>query len=351
MSKTGIMKFLLLIAMTAVFGFSSVDAQKAIFLHHSTGAGVWSGGNGSSVPDLLDAYNTENGTAYEIVERSFPTGSYPWDNYPYDYWNIWINGNCSETELSTQCLENICNEYDLVIFKHCFPGAAIQADNGEPDVTSDTKTTGNYKAQYRALRTLMDGFSETKFMVWTLVPLHRLATNADEASRAKAFVDWVNKDWLNEAGKSHPNIFIFDFFAHVAEQSTEPENGQTYCLKYDYEGSHTGSDSHPNDLANAVMAPVFIQAVTDVFEQGNTGTGKAETTAFLYPNPVKDELMISMEKPVKKIILTDLTGRNVLTIPAPRDHIVIDMSGLITGIYFVSFLSDEGIVTEKVIRQ
>jgi hypothetical protein len=109
----------------------------------------------------------------------------------------------------------------------------------------------------------MDSYSSTKFMVWTLAPLHRLATDADQASRAKQFVDWVKYEWLTEDGNEHPNILIFDFFSLVAELNPSPANGQQYCLKYDYEDSHTGSDSHPNTIANDYVGPIFAQAVID----------------------------------------------------------------------------------------
>jgi uncharacterized protein YjdB len=96
------------------------------------------------------------------------------------------------------------------------------------------------------------------------VPLHRLATTTEQAARAFEFVQWVKEQWLTEDGKQHPNIFIFDFFSLAAEMSLNPVNGKQYCLKYDYEYSHTSSDSHPNTLANATIGPLFAQAAVKV---------------------------------------------------------------------------------------
>jgi len=107
----------------------------------------------------------------------------------------------------------------------------------------------------------MDGIPDKKFMVWTLVPRHRLATYASTASRANEFVNWVKTEWLTEDGKPHPNIYIFDFFSLAAELNKNPSNGVQYCLKYDYEYSHSSSDSHPNVLANQTIGPLFAQAV------------------------------------------------------------------------------------------
>ena len=112
----------------------------------------------------------------------------------------------------------------------------------------------------------MDLYPDTKFIVWTLVPLHRNATSPEQASRANEFVNWVKNSWLKEDGSSHPNVYIFDFFGNAAEMSANPENGVQYCLKYAYEGDHNGSDSHPNKLANETIGPVFSQYIIDAIE-------------------------------------------------------------------------------------
>jgi len=87
-----------------------------------------------------------------------------------------------------ECLYNLADDYDVVIFKHCFPGSAILPDAGSPDVTSSRKNLENYKVQYRALRDEMGSYPDTTFIIWTLAPLHRLATNADQAAGAGKFV-------------------------------------------------------------------------------------------------------------------------------------------------------------------
>jgi len=299
-----------LLFVAGLFFFASSFSQNAIFLHHSTGEGVWNGGNGSSVPELLSAYNSTNGTTYEITERAYPSGAYPWENYPYDYWNLWLNEACINGDPLTDCLGHITDDYGLVIFKHCYPGAGILEDQGDPDVSSKVKTLGNYKEQYRALRTLMDGYIGNKFMVWTLAPLHRLATTPEQAARAKEFVDWVKYDWLTEDGNPHPNIYIFDFFGYVAEQSLTPDNGQTYCLKYEYEGSHEGSDSHPNTLANTVMAPVFFQAIISALQSEHSQVEENPMKDYFYPNPVRDQpVYFSFPEEVSQLAVYSMSGK------------------------------------------
>lgn len=245
-------------------GYSvAADTDEVIFLHHSTGSGVYYQGE---VSNWISDYNTDNGTAYRITARPYPNEPYDWENYPYDYWNLWVNGACDSGQSGIACLDTLMNTYNVIIYKHCFPGAAVQPDTGSPDIRSSRKSLENYKLQYRALRSMMAGYPDTKFIVWTLAPLHRDATNPDEALRAKAFVDWVRDDFLRENGEVPSNIFVFDFWGIVAESDESPENGAVNCLKYDYEKSHSDSDSHPNEAANRVAGPLLAKFIVDVIE-------------------------------------------------------------------------------------
>lgn len=233
--------------------------QKAIFLHHSTGWAVYSEGRAA---ERFDSINKAQATSYVLDERSFPDSPYPWDNYPYDYWNLWINNACGNSNPGIACMDNLCAAYDVIIFKHCYPGSAITDDPANPSAGSPVKSIANYKLQYRALRDLMDSYPENKFIVWTLAPLHRLATNTQAASKARQFVEWVKNDWLSEDGKNHPNIYIFDFWGYMAESDPSPALGKVNCLKYEFEFRHENTDdSHPNTSANEYAGPLFAEFI------------------------------------------------------------------------------------------
>lgn len=249
---------LILISLYIVSGVAFSQNNKALFLVHSTGNNLYTEGK---VSDWVKNYNSTNGTNFQITTRDYPNTPWPWENYPYDYWKLWVDNSCNNTNPDIECLASMANNYGLVIFKHCFPGSDIEPDTGTPDIKSDRKSLENYKLQYRALRNLMDGMPDKKFMVWTLVPLHRLATTPEKALRANEFVNWVKNKWLTEDGKTHLNIFIFDFYSLAAELKENPTSGMQYCLKYDYEGSHTSDDSHVNTLGNEIIGPLFSQAV------------------------------------------------------------------------------------------
>ncbi len=264
---------LLILFILLVFCCQSAIAssEKIIFLHHSTGEGVYYEGG---VPDWIANYNSEQGTSYQISERNYPGSPYAWQNYPYDYWNLWSNGACDAGNPNIECLDSLTQSYDVIIFKHCFPGSAIEEDSGNPDVSSATKTLENYKLQYRALRDMMDGYPDNLFIVWTLAPLHRKSTYAEEAARARQFVDWVRDEFLTEDGLSHANIALFDFWGIVAEEDPSPPNGETNCLKYAYEQSHISGDSHPNTAANEAAGPEFAGTIIDAIENyfGSAGS-------------------------------------------------------------------------------
>ncbi len=348
------MKKLLLILLCMFFMTISnleTQAQKVLFLHHSTGSNLYNQGN---VADYIDDYNNNHSTFYEIDEFSYPNTPYPWANYPYDYWNLWINQSCDNEIPNIMCLDEMASNYDVIIWKHCYPGAAIIADNGDPNVASPERTLANYKLQYNALLELMDQYPDTKFIVWTLAPLHRNATNPEQAARANEFVTWVKESWLEEDVFSHPNIYIFDFFGNAAEMETDPENGVQYCLKYDYEGDHSGSDSHPNTLANETIGPVFSQFIIDVIEDDMNATyveNRNQQPEFqIRQNTTSGIIKISGKiDAVKFIDIYNLSGQKKLSTKGPVHQINTD--NLPKGIYFVQISTQSERFNYKILLQ
>ena len=200
-------KIIILLIVVSLFSIESFS-QSVIFLHHSTGAGVYNEGD---VAEWFTNYNTNNSKNYQLVERAYPDSPYLWANYPYDYWNLWVNHVCNNEVTNIECLDNITKNYNIIIFKHCFPGADVDEDTGSPDISSDRKSLENYKLQYKAILAELDKYQNNKFIVWTLVPEHRLVSSDTMFSfRAHEFVKWVKNVWLKEDGKEHKNVYIFN---------------------------------------------------------------------------------------------------------------------------------------------
>ena len=258
--KQGI--FALLIVLLTGCASNNNSMKKVIFLHHSTGDAIWKGktnryvyrltGKGD-VQKYFAAYNRKNKTRYEITAVDFPKSSpYGWNNYPYDYYNIWVKNAGPYPFMEEPTLEILTKQYDVIIFKHCFPVSRIVADTAVPDINSDIKSIENYKLQYDALKMKMHEFPENKFIVWTPAANTMLKSKEDEALRTRDFYNWMVNEW-DEKGD---NIFIWDFYNYETE-------GGLYLTD---SNAHSPDNSHPGVEFSARIAPLFGQFIIDVIE-------------------------------------------------------------------------------------
>lgn len=222
---------------------------KILFLHQSTGRLIWESG----VVEWFDEYNRRNGTNYTIVEQVFPK-PFPYDggNYPYDYWKIWVENADEKPYKREPTLEMISKRFDMVILKHCFPVSNISEGKERGSLGDPTKTLGNYKIHYNALKEKMLEFPDTKFLVWTGAAQVKDATTEEKAKRAAEFSRWVKEEW-DERGD---NIFIWDF------RELETDGG----LYMKDEFAISSRDSHPNESFSKSIYPLFSQRIVDVIE-------------------------------------------------------------------------------------
>jgi len=238
------------------------EMKKIVFLHHSTGTSVWVGktnkylykltGKGD-VQKFFSDYNKRNKTDYNISELSFPKQTpYGWNNYPYDYYNIWVKNAGENPYMEEPTLEILTKEYEVIVFKHCFPVSRILEDTGTPDIDSDEKRLENYKLQYNALKEKMHKFPSTKFIVWTpaICPKNKMAEA--EAIRAQQFYNWIIEDW-DEKGD---NIFIWDFYKYETE-------GDLFLLD---KNASDPENCHPGKEFSGKVAPLFCKYIIDVIE-------------------------------------------------------------------------------------
>lgn len=205
------------------------------------------------VPAWFTNYNIANGTNYQITEQAFPKAKpYGWNNYPYDYYNIWVKNGENDYFKEEPTLKTLTPKYDLIVFKHCFPISDIKEDLGTGNIDSPEKRIENYKLQYQALKEKIHQFPETKFVLWTGAALVQNETTPEKAARSREFFNWVKNEWDEE----NDNIFIWDFF----ELETEGGN----YLKDEYAVSP--NDSHPNTAFSETAAPLFCQKIIDTIE-------------------------------------------------------------------------------------
>jgi hypothetical protein len=286
-AKIKIKSFIIPLSLLIIFSFThckeepvkmtaSENSYKIVFLHHSTGWNIWNGNTGAwnpfqediSVPIWFVNYNQQNGTDYYIEEKVFPKAEpYGWNNYPYDYYNIWVKNAGNKPYMGEPTLEMLTDDFDMIIFKHCFPVSAVEEDSGFPDPDSPLKKIENYKMQYDSLKVKMHNFPDTKFIVWTGAALTENNTTPDQAKRAKDFFSWVKNHWDQE----NDNIFIWDFY----ELQTE---GDLY-FKNKY--ARKKNNPHPNSNFSAKTAQLFSQRIVDVIE---TKGEKTELTGMFIQN-------------------------------------------------------------------
>jgi len=241
------------------------EMKKIIFLHHSTGHSVWVGNTNRYVYKLnqkgdvvkfLDNYNKKKKTDYVITELTFPKKTpYGWNNYPYDYYNIWVKNAGENYYMEEPTLEILTKEYEVIIFKHCFPVSRILEDTGTPNIDSDEKRIENYKLQYNALKQKMHEFANNKFIVWTPAICIKNQITEDEAKRTFQFYKWMIEEW-DEDGD---NIFVWDFYKYETEGRLFLADKNAYDL----------NNSHPAKEFSAKVAPLFGKYIIDVIETGS----------------------------------------------------------------------------------
>jgi hypothetical protein len=251
-----------------------------LYLHHSTGGVIWQGGkasiitraarkistklaeavgNKAKLPSLFEKYNEETNKNYIIKEMIFPKESpYGWHNYPYDYYDIWVKHAGNEPYMEEPTLEMLTKEYQVIIFKHCFPVSNIKADQDSADINSDYKSLANYKLQYAALMDKLYEFPDTKFILWTGAAQVKSAVSEDEAKRAKEFFTWVTNEW----DLPGDNIHIWDLYSLVTEGG----------LYFKEEYATSPSDSHPNGEFASKAVKLIFNRIVDVIENDGTHT-------------------------------------------------------------------------------
>lgn len=137
-------------------------------------------------------------------------------------------------------------QHEVIVFKSCFPASNIESD----------EELEQRKEWYLGMRDVMDAHPDKVFVVMSQPPLHPAATTPEAAARARAFADWLTSE---EYLAGHPNVFAFDFFDALAED--DPASPEANMLRAEYRPE--GEDSHPNELANATVGPVFAATVMD----------------------------------------------------------------------------------------
>jgi hypothetical protein len=235
-----------------------------IFMHHSTGANLIAQG---SVREGFTALG------YEFWDHGYngdglvdPAGSWlginwdmPDDNTDPDGWyNIF---NQPVTDPPSNTLSHML-QADVIIFKSCFPTSNIDSE----------EMLRRYQGYYLSIRDVMDQYPDKLFIPFTPPPLVPNETTPENAARARQWADYLVSD---EYLAGHPNIVVFNFFEQLADSDG--------FLRAEYRADEW--DSHPNEVANAAVGPVFVDFVDQAIRDFVPGEAGAAPSAPITTEP------------------------------------------------------------------
>ncbi len=326
--------------------------RRLFFLHHSTGRYLLEEGNARAVLEEININKSPSFTFwdhdYNYIGLSNNDGnllsysySIPNDNTdPDGLHELWTTNNSAR--------DSIMSRYDIIAFKSCYPASDIESE----------AMLEQYKVWYLDMRDFFDQHPEKIFIVMSQPPRHRMATNTDNADRARAFATWLGTD---EYLAGHHNISYFNFFDLLAQ----PDDGSSTrnMLRYEYEKSHYSSDSHPNTLANQNVAPLFINFMVDATSASTSAVRSipmAMTLKQNFPNPFNPstEVSFSLETDSHAVLdIFDISGKKILRMAdefftAGNHHFTWNGtneqgSPVSSGMYFYRLETLQGCLTRK----
>ncbi|WP_353083874.1 S8 family serine peptidase [Flavobacterium sp.] len=117
-------------------------------------------------------------------------------------------------------------------------------------------------------------------------------------------------------------------------------------------GLYTIQVSHKGILNSGSQVFSLIASSTEGLSL-NTRDYDFDNSIFVYPNPVKNILnfnLINMNE-IESIIITDVTGKQIINSAVSLSHKAIDVSNLESGVYFIKFISDYKTIIKKFIKE
>ena len=264
---------------------------KLIFIHHSCG-GNWLADETPDIPSggLGTALMNNN---YYVSATNYdwgPDGIGNRTNIPD--WPEWFTGPNSGTILAALYAETGQNlggfgawsrmatepggENEIIMFKSCFPNSDLYGNPDDPPRSSPNEqyTVENAKVIYNDLLTYFETRTDKMFIVITAPPLIESETTSDRAANARAFNNWMVRDWLDDY--PHNNVAVFDYFNVLTDPANHHRivNGQIEHVvgggsNFAY---YPAGDSHPNSTGHRKATEEFIPLLNYYYNQWQSGS-------------------------------------------------------------------------------
>jgi len=171
--------------------------------------------------------------------------------------------------------------------------------------------------------------------------------STDEVFISGSFADWVKPgsvDSLNMSTGFQINVYKLKMVLDSGE------------IQYKYFFVRNDSASWDNgEWQSEENRKVTITKDTTFFDFWGllpSGIFESKATAEykMYPNPVNDVLNIRDLNDVKKIVISDVSGKLVKSVIVESNRISVNISELNSGVYIVSFFTKTGIKTSKFVK-
>lgn len=236
---------------------------KLIFIHHSTGENWLTDGYG----DLGRALAANN---YFVSDTNYGWGPDSiGDRTDIPNWLEWFRSARTPVYMQALYTENGQNasytralgdpggENVIVMFKSCFPNSALEGNpNDRPD-PEGWLSVGHAKYVYNEILQYFATRPDKLFIVITAPPL----SDGTYAKNARAFNNWLVKDWLAENNYALNNVAVFDFYNVLTDPNAHHrfKDGQ---VEHVYGTRNTlyypSGDDHPSEKGSRKATEEFV---------------------------------------------------------------------------------------------
>ena len=267
-----------LLLSTAINSLQSPDPQppdepvKLIFIHHSCGENWLTDGYGN-----LGMQLGQNN--YFVSDTNYGWGPDAiGDRTDIPDWLEWFLGD--QTKLITQALFNeigqLSNysrpladpggENTIIMFKSCFPNSELCGSPADPPGTSADLSVSGAKYVYNELLQYFATRPDKLFIVVTAPPVSSRAN----AKNARAFNNWLAKDWLAENNYSLENVAVFDFYNVLTGKDAHHRyaNGQIeHVTSNSNTAYYPSGDDHPSEIGSQKATEEFIPLLNYYYQR------------------------------------------------------------------------------------
>lgn len=160
-------------------------------------------------------------------------------------------------------------------------------------------------------------------------------------------------EWDNDENTSNYEIYQnYEIIANITENSYLVKDLPLgwHCFKII--GVNGIKKSEPSEMRCVELVELPEEPETpEIPENPEDGIEELSSSLLLYPNPVSDKLYVETQTLTQTIEIYDIYGRHQVTGTTSRQgDLTIDVSNLISGVYFVMIKTNYGVVTQRFVK-